>query len=108
VKEEPAFLLAMNAANRGVLVEELSDELRGLVKRVLDTGKAGTMDLKIKVDTGGHGRVVMTVNSKLTAPKEDAEGTILFVDEDGNLSRRKSRPGQTVLRMDSSEDEDDE
>lgn len=107
-KVDSTFITALNAANRGVLVDELSEEFRGLVRQVQETGKPGTMDLKLKIDHGGQGRVLLTVNTKLAPPKADAEATVLYADEDGNVTRRKTRPGQTRLLLESSEDDDDE
>jgi hypothetical protein len=86
----------------GQLHAELSEKLHDLLQAVQETGKAGSIALKldIKPIPGTDGRTV-TVTDTVTAkaPKTERPKSISFLADDGNLSRTDPRqPVITGLR----------
>lgn len=86
----------------GQLHAELSERLHDLLQAVQETGKAGSIALKldIKPIPGTDGRTV-TVTDTVTAkaPKTERPKSIFFLADDGNLSRTDPRqPVITGLR----------
>lgn len=76
--------------SKGQTHEELSDALYDLVARVMDTGKAGTLTLTIKVaPVKGNetGALVVSDEIKLRLPEHDRKASLFFPDKQGNLSR---------------------
>lgn len=85
---------------RGTLHKELSESLAEIVAGVQQHGKKGALTLKVTV---APGKVPGTfiVSDKVTAdvPIADAEPSLFYADDDGNLSRRDPRqPELTGLR----------
>ena len=73
---------------KGTTHTELGRELHELVAVVLETGKAGTLTLTLKVVPSKEwGRI--EIHDKVTAkhPERDRYASIYFVADDGNLSR---------------------
>ncbi|MEV0090393.1 hypothetical protein [Streptomyces sp. NPDC050738] len=86
----------------GQLHAELSQQLHDLLQAVQETGKGGSIALKldIKPISGTDGRTV-TVTDSVTAktPKTERPKSIFFLADDGNLSRTDPRqPVITGLR----------
>ena len=79
----------------GTTHNELSEGLWDLIQRVQDTGKAGSLTLKINVGFDGHGRVQMKDEVSLKLPEHGRPTTSFFVDKQGNASRRD--PNQPEL-----------
>ena len=75
---------------KGATHEELSEGLRDLVARVMDTGKGGSISLKITVEPmkGSKGSaLVVTDEIKLRLPEHDRQSSLFFSDREGNLVR---------------------
>ncbi len=85
---------------RGRTHGELSDKLHELVAAVTDTGKAGSLQLTIKIapmkKTAGD---MLTVSDvvKMTKPQHDRKESIFYVGDDGNLSRTDPNQAQLPL-----------
>lgn len=83
--------------DRGRTHDALSQQLHDLIAAVQETGKGGSIVLKIDVKpvTGTQGRT-LTVTDQVTAkiPHPDRK-SIFFVTDDGNLSRND--PQQPVI-----------
>ena len=75
---------------KGATHEGLSEGLRDLVARVMDTGKGGSISLKITVEPmkGSKGSaLVVTDEIKLRLPEHDRQSSLFFSDREGNLVR---------------------
>jgi len=81
--EPPPFSQWLFAQRNGSLHAELTDELAALADRVMETGKAGTITVQIKVAKaskgGGHQMVVSDVVT-VKAPKGDRGESFFFFD----------------------------
>lgn len=74
-----------------------SDALRRLVEAVRETGKKGSVTVKVDVAPlkDAEGMVTVTVNVAEKLPITPPRPAIFFTDDDGNLSRRD--PSQRTL-----------
>ncbi|MEU0087225.1 hypothetical protein [Streptomyces sp. NPDC006274] len=82
----------------GTLHTELSEKLHDLVQAVQETGKGGSITLKIDVKPipGTDGRTLTVTDAVVTKlPKTERPKSIFFIDDDMNLSR--TDPRQPVL-----------
>ena len=80
--------------SKGLTHEELSDALRDLTARVVDTGKKGSITLTITIAPlkGDVGALVVADEIKLKLPEHDRAASLFYPDKHGNLSR--SDPNQ--------------
>lgn len=78
----------------GDLERRLTHELAEIVRAVEETGKNGTLALKLTVERDAK-VVRITCESKATIPKESVEATAFFTDERGGL--HKDNPRQTAI-----------
>lgn len=70
----------------GVFIDTASDKLAELVAAVDSTGKAGSIDLKIKMKKATRGGAMhITGTVKLNKPAEEPMEAMLFATPDGNL-----------------------
>lgn len=96
------FASFLREQSGGQLHDELSSKLHELIEAIRETGKAGSISLKIDIKpiAGTDGRtltVTDTVAAKL--PKTERPKSIFFATDDGNLSRTDPRqPVITGLR----------
>lgn len=78
---------AFLAANLPDTVQELSDELRALVARVVESQEAGTLTLAVKIKPDPDlGVLLVTDEIKVRAPQRPRRGLIAHVDPSGNLT----------------------
>jgi hypothetical protein len=95
VKPFAAFLQEQSG---GQLHDELSTKLHELIEAIKETGKGGSIALKIDIKpiAGTDGRT-LTVTDSVAAklPKTERPKSIFFATDDGNLSR--SDPRQPVI-----------
>jgi hypothetical protein len=78
---------------QGKTHEELSEALRDLVGRVLDTGKKGSLGLTIVVEPmkGGGEQLLVSDEIRLKLPEHDRAAAVFFADRDHNLVRNDPR-----------------
>lgn len=78
---------------------DLSDALNELVQDVVETGKSGSLTLKVTVKPAGkHGRTVFVSDEvKVSAPQHPKDEALYFVTPGGNLSR--NNPEQAHLPL---------
>lgn len=70
----------------GVFIDIASDKLAELVAAVDSTGKAGSIDLKIKMKKATRGGAMhITGTVKLNKPAEEPMEAMLFATPEGNL-----------------------
>ena len=72
----------------GATESELGEAMWDLVQRVQDTGKAGTLQLTIKVQPNGRGQIEVLDEVKLRLPEFSRPTTAFYTDKSGNVSRR--------------------
>ncbi|MEE4493533.1 hypothetical protein [Streptomyces sp. BE230] len=96
------FASFLQEQSGGQLHDELSTKLHELIEAIRETGKAGSLSLKIDIKpiAGTDGRT-LTVTDTVAArlPKTERPKSIFFATDDGNLSRTDPRqPVITGLR----------
>lgn len=87
------FMSTLNSMDYGVTPEELSDELAEVVQAVRDTGKQGTVTLKltIKPESISNGQVSITPEVKANAPQMPRDKALMYFTPDNNLQREDPR-----------------
>lgn len=94
------FVAFLAALDKGRVSSELSGELQKLVAAVENTGRGGTLTLKVAVKPAGgrsneDGAVFVGAEISLKAPKLTRDASIFFADADHNLVRHN--PNQNEL-----------
>lgn len=79
----------------GVMHEELSQAFADLVQACTDTGKKGSLTIKVTLAPQAD-EITMQVfdEVKVATPKHDAKPALFFADEHGNLHRTNPRQEQ--------------
>jgi hypothetical protein len=79
----------------GMTRVELAEAVHELVSAVRDTGKKASLTLKLTVapatNISNDHTLIVTDDIAVTYPKRDKSSTILFADEDNQLTRRDPR-----------------
>lgn len=77
----------------GLMLDDMADQMQELVNAVEATGKGGSLTLKLDVKPfAKHGGAMIVKDTiKLTAPKIESSGTVLFATPEGNLQRKDPR-----------------
>lgn len=77
----------------GLLLDDLANQMQELVTAVESTGKGGSLTLKLDVKPFEKhgGAMVVRDTIKVTAPKIESSGTVLFATPEGNLQRSNPR-----------------
>lgn len=86
--ERKPFAMVLQEMRKGGLHTEMGDELAALVAKCMETGKQGSLDLKIVVKPNDDGQTVTTTDKIVVkAPRADVPTTLFWPDANGNLSR---------------------
>jgi hypothetical protein len=97
-----AFAVFLQDLRDGRAHSELSAALGELISAVKDTGKVGTLSLKIKIKPSGRGsdvdKVTITDAIALDAPKPERGDDFFWVTDDNGLSRNHPRQQSLELR----------
>lgn len=99
-----AFNKQISELNEGSTHSGLTADLAELLKTVQNTGRAGSLTLKIKVapalrnQTGGVDKITITAERKLELPKPVAPSDFFWLTEDGETSRAHPRQNDLDLR----------
>jgi len=81
---------------KGAALADLNDEYQKVVKAVRETGKSGTVTLKLTIKPNGE--TVFVDDDISSKPPKPAKNTSMFyADEDGGLHRRDPRQGEMTL-----------
>lgn len=96
--EVRAFVTWLADQRQGSTEVELGEALNELTRAVLETGKRGTLTLKLTVAPGGDEMVIVADEIKLKAPEPARSVNIFFVDSSANLRRENPRQGKLPLR----------
>lgn len=91
---ENSFITTLAALRKGGTISELSQELSRLVARIRETGKMGSVTLKLTLVPADAGGEAITIDDEVTVklPKLTRPKTTFFTDEDNSLQR--SNPKQ--------------
>ena len=82
----------------GVMLDEASEQLADLVKRVDETGKPGSMTIKINLRRATAGALALTSDVTVKKPPEPKLETLLFPTVEGNLLTQDPRQQTLELR----------
>jgi hypothetical protein len=72
----------------GSLNRELVDRLQETVKSVRETGRKGTVTLRLRISHGGMKQIEVEPEVKSSKPKVTAPTSVLFADDEGRLYDR--------------------
>jgi hypothetical protein len=88
-KERPPMLSAMLAQVRPGTDVEAAETLRKVIAAVQDTGKVGSLVIRLDVKPADGGIDAVVVTDKLTPkiPEKTRIGSLAFITKDGDLSR---------------------
>jgi hypothetical protein len=91
------FLVFLAGVNKGRTVKELGEQLQALVEAIENTGKGGTLTLKIAVKPAGKNgdALIVTDEVLLKAPRLNRPESIFFPDAEHNLVR--NNPNQPTM-----------
>ena len=98
--DDANFWTWLREHKQGALHGELSEQLSELVSAVLEHNKAGTLTIKISVAPTKDGSTVFVSDDvKASVPTADRGGSIMFADDEGNLSRNNPRQMELPMRV---------
>lgn len=94
------FMDFLREHRNGLTHDELSDALQELVAAVAESGKAGTLTLKISVKPAGRdsGALEVGADVKVAPPKSSPGVAIFFATPENNLQRQDPRQTSMELR----------
>lgn len=99
-----AFSVFLNDLNEGTTHAALTAELSSLLQTVQATGKAGALNIAVKVTPavkgtqGGIDRVVISVDHTLKLPKAERPSDFFYLSEEGEPVRNHPRQQTLELR----------
>lgn len=79
----------------GKVHNELSEAMPEVLRAVDETGKTGTVTLKLSISHIAEGQITVTADVAVKTPKFPSPSTFLFVDADFNAT--KSDPTQQAI-----------
>lgn len=82
----------------GVFVDIASDKLNDLVKAVDETGKTGTLTIKLDLKRAREGAVNITPTVVAKLPEKKADPSLLWVTVEGNLTLENPNQQRLDLR----------
>lgn len=86
------FADTLQKLQRGKTARELATAMQDLVAAVQDTGKAGTLQVTLKVSKSkASGMVEISDSYVVKAPRADREVSLFYVTDDHNLVRDDPR-----------------
>jgi hypothetical protein len=95
--DENAFLYALRQLDAGAVLDEAAEETSGLFKECRKLSDSGTLALTLKVKPfkGNSLAMIYEAKVKVSLPKPEASPGVIFVADDGKLSRED--PQQKVF-----------
>jgi hypothetical protein len=91
------FTQFLHAQRRGALHEDLGAALAAVCMAVVETGKAGSISLTLKVAALGDGMVQINDGIAVKVPLADQPASMYWIDDAGNALR--SNPAQPELPL---------
>lgn len=99
---QKAFAVFLQDLRDGRAHAELSGQLAELLAKVKETGKGGTLTLKLKIKPAGRGSDVdkVTIADAITLdlPKPERGEDFFWLTEDNDLTRNHPKQGNLELR----------
>lgn len=98
-RQTKPFSAVVQEIGSGTLAAKLAEQLQELTLAVVETGKAGTLTVALKVaplKAGNVTNLVTTAKTTLKTPDDDI-ASVFFVDQYGNLTR--DDPQQPTLPL---------
>lgn len=99
---QKAFAVFLQDLRDGRAHAELSGQLAELLAKVKETGKGGTLTLKLKIKPAGRGSDVdkVTIADAITLdlPKPERGEDFFWLTEDNDLTRNHPKQGSLELR----------
>lgn len=94
------FADVLRDVGRGAVIDEAAHQLQTLVREVRESGKKGTLTLKVEVAPmkGNADVVALAVRADLKLPAGEPLAAVMFYDDDGNLLRDDPKQLQLSLR----------
>lgn len=78
----------------GALADEMSDKTEQVVAAAMQTGKPGSVTLKLSFKPGKKGyQMEITDTVSAVIPEPDKESTLLFANDEGELLEQDPRQG---------------
>jgi hypothetical protein len=99
-----SFSVQLNELNEGTTHAALTADLAELLRSVMNTGRAGSLTLKLKIGpasrstTGTADKVTIVTEVKLELPKPERPSDFYWLTEDGETSRNHPRQHDLELR----------
>lgn len=94
---EPFTEAVMEKQRDGALLGELNEHLANMLVAVFETGKPGSMTIKLKFARTGKGTVSVADSVDVNIPEHDKPITTFFVTQDWNM--RRDDPSQPNLPL---------
>lgn len=82
-----SILMALGRQDAGLALERMDDALSQVLHAVMQTGKAGSLTITLKVTPNGGQAVKMSMDYKAVTPKLANAEAFYFVTPDNTLSR---------------------
>lgn len=82
------FVKLVTEHRGGDLEARCSDKLTELLEGLRDYGGKGELNLKLKFKQNKYGQVEVDADVKAKIPEPDVKGSVFFLTEDGELTRR--------------------
>lgn len=85
---------------RGKVHQSLTDAIAEVTQRVTDSGKAGSVTLKLSISPAKLNDPAVLIGADIATkvPKEQRDPSIFFVDDDGGLHRSNPRQPELPLK----------
>jgi hypothetical protein len=97
-----AFAVFLQEVRDGRVHAELSSQLNELLTKVKETGKGGSITLKLKIKPAGRGadvdKVVISDTTKVKLPQPDRGDDFFWLTDANDLSRNHPRQQSLELR----------
>lgn len=85
------FAQVLADIRRGACVDELTDELKELLEACEETGRGGSLTLKLTIKPNGDGGAIVTDEIKSALPRQKKGDSFFFIGADCSLVRTDPR-----------------
>lgn len=88
---ENSFTTIMQGLRSGESLADLNAIVKQLIGDVRSINKPGTLTISLKIAPSGQSTLLITDDISVKAPKLAIETTVMFTDDNNNVSRRDPR-----------------
>lgn len=93
-----SFSVALSQVRAGKCVSNASAKLSELLEAVEDTGRDGTLTLKLSVKHSADGEVLILDSTTIKKPQPAADPTFFYVNDKHRLTRDDPRGQKDIFR----------